>query len=287
MATQKQLIPSSRPRPIRHSDDMLRATARELAKSVHRWQNGSSNVTDKEMQEIENDLFYALDDHASDLDGYKLSRTLERDKYWDVDSELVDILGQADITLFALHRKAVIQWVKDNDIQPRLDVGALVPVRYRDKLCGGEIVRVDRQHAEYTVFIESEGHVREGQGTHGTIVAFETLDSQVKDCPDCSVAPGEFHRDGCDVARCAYCGCQQLSCGCADESVGKHAESLPWTGFWPGTVEALMFGFTCVWNKAGWQECPPVHSQAQADLNRLMGTCEWDPSARRWMKPQT
>ncbi len=181
MATQKQLIPFSRPRPTRYSDDMLHATAKELAKSVHRWQNNNSNFTDKEMQEIEDDLLYTLDDNSPELDGYKLSRTLEKDKYWDADSDLVDILGQAEMMMYALHRKAVIQWVKDNDIQPRLAVETKVSISYRGKRCDGEITRVDRQHAEYTVCIESEGHVRTGMGTHGTIAAFEELDNQGHD----------------------------------------------------------------------------------------------------------
>jgi hypothetical protein len=56
-------------------------------------------------------------------------------------------------------------------------------------------------------------------------------------CPDCGVAIGEIHEDGCDVERCTVCGNQRLKClmfGGHFMTCALHdKEAAKWTGYWP------------------------------------------------------
>lgn len=51
------------------------------------------------------------------------------------------------------------------------------------------------------------------------------------DCPDCHAPAGCHHDRGCSVERCAACGWQRITCGCAD------TPPTVWTGAIPGQDE--------------------------------------------------
>lgn len=135
-------------------------------------------------------------------------------------------------------------------------------------------------------------------------------------CDDCGVAPGEFHKPGCDVERCSRCGGQAISCGCIYEVNGIDQDTmeedhpdiycngptpemyarwqaewghkdLPWTGDWPGAAECREFGFWCKWTDRGWERCDASDPEARENLNRLHTEATWDAEAGRWVRRGT
>jgi hypothetical protein len=91
-----------------------------------------------------------------------------------------------------------------------------------------------------------------------------------RSCPDCGVAVGQAHTDGCDIERCSSCGRQRLICllatgGC----VGHDPIAEAWRGEWPGTAECRARGWWAVRGDGGWRPCPQGTSGAIPDLNRL------------------
>jgi len=145
--------------------------------------------------------------------------------------------------------------------------------------------------------------------------------SELHDCHDCGVKPGELHTPGCDVQRCPRCGMQQIGCNCIYEvnnidvddmetehpSIYKNGPTKQmyakwdvewgtrqqlWTGEWPGIAECREYGFWCLWDEAnrrwmGWPKFKNITAEtpgAQEDLNRLVGVCRWDIDAQKWMQ---
>lgn len=104
-----------------------------------------------------------------------------------------------------------------------------------------------------------------------------------RNCPDCGVAPGEQHRDGCDVERCPECGGQYISCGCEDEPEHR----LPWTGEWPGVAECREFGwYSKMVPGSGWVPCEKSEPGAHENLNRLHIDAVWSKEQGRFILPR-
>lgn len=142
-----------------------------------------------------------------------------------------------------------------------------------------------------------------------------------RNCPDCEAKPGELHQRGCDVERCARCGCQAITCSCIYEVCGidyltmekTHPEvyatgpteemdakweaewgsrRIPWTDEWPGVAECREFGFWAVFGpdlkppQIGWVSVPVGTPGATEDLDRLHRECVWDQKKRRWIRKE-
>ncbi len=83
----------------------------------------------------------------------------------------------------------------------------------------------------------------------------------IGNCPDCAVEPGNIHYSGCDVEQCSECRGQWIGCGCKSHN----PEYVPWTGYWPGTVECFELGWFIQWDGP---EMYPGQCDPSPDLNR-------------------
>ncbi len=103
-------------------------------------------------------------------------------------------------------------------------------------------------------------------------------------CHDCGAEVGAPHQRGCDVARCFWCGEQEISCACAVSWPHPGRPSMIWTGHWPGTLECQEMGLWAVMVKGrGWVACPAGTPGASEDLNRLAEAARWDPALQRYV----
>ena len=111
-------------------------------------------------------------------------------------------------------------------------------------------------------------------------------DFQYNNCPDCGVAPGEYHVNNCDIEQCPDCGGQFISCPCQWEP--PIDDRLPWTGTWPGVKECQEYGWFSRRVPDGWESCGLDDSgDVTEDLNRLRREAIWDRATKRFVRPDT
>lgn len=106
-------------------------------------------------------------------DGFRICRALESAS-WDCDAAMVAVMEKAAHYKYREHREAVAEWVKVFGVQPSMREGERVTFRHRGgKQHTGSVRSINAEQAQYTIFCEELGHVREGLGTHGTILNYE------------------------------------------------------------------------------------------------------------------
>lgn len=162
-------------RPTMTSETVLRATATEIAALIpDLGEDAISNLMD------------ALRSEAPFFDAYKIARHLEQHHGWDCGMEVVEACETAWATAHEHMRGELATWVSDNGIKPQKGLGTAVQVTTRGpdgvlRQYDGEIVSLDPVHANYTVMIPALGHVREGAGARGLVLAFEQVDSSPRE----------------------------------------------------------------------------------------------------------
>jgi len=134
---------------------------------------------DRAMAEVERAMRW------STLDGYEIARELDS-RGWSADSQLVELMDQLAWRRYDAHHDVVCEWVKSENIKPALGVGDLVTIKARRKGAmvaepfDGEITSVREDEARYVVLVEALGHVREGVGSHGIVMAYEDVTKREK-----------------------------------------------------------------------------------------------------------
>ena len=158
---------------------MLRTAVEMRWPDIRQWCiNGgmSTAEVDADRNDIVQDVRTALAHCSGGDDGYELAKVLERSAGWsDADSALVGVLDDVCSAVYTAHAAALGRWVAKFGVSPAFKVGDRVTVREgadrwnRTRLRGhvGEVVKVYADRAEYAVFCEELGHVREGSGRSG------------------------------------------------------------------------------------------------------------------------
>lgn len=165
------------PRPSQFDEPVTRTAALQLLPDVLRWMKNNSSPGDQEIdageeKDIVNDLVDAM---SFDLDSFEICKKLERNHYWGVDRDLIDVMDDAMFAIIKARDGAVKEWVTANGIKPELAIGTRVTFNAQFKQHTGEITKVDEVMAQYLVFCESRGDVRSGNGTHGSWVPYENV----------------------------------------------------------------------------------------------------------------
>ncbi len=154
-------------RPKRYDEAITKAAAKSIAPEVKRWLHD-----DTTLEQVETDLLKSM--RYGGGDGYELAKSIERVGY-NPDAELVEILDGVGIAKIRAHDAACREWVTANNIQPPAIGSWVTWPKCHEKNSGqGEVTR-NNPEGTSTVCFAALGHIKEGLGTHGYVVAWEEL----------------------------------------------------------------------------------------------------------------
>jgi hypothetical protein len=154
-------------RPRESDPDVIELAVQKILPEVVAWcREGNDESEDSEIAADLRAEIYLADD------GYDFCKKLERLHSWSCDSALVDILHNADLS--GARREMERKWVAAYRVFPGQLIGNEITYK-------GHPATITALHdtGHYTVNVPALGHVKEGLGTHGGIVAWEVIDGKV------------------------------------------------------------------------------------------------------------
>jgi len=180
------------PRPAKFSPEIIAAVAARLLPSVQEHLGEDANG-----EELA-DLKSALGDCSYDAhwEGYKLAKCLDSHYYWGdaCDTQLCEILDNAETIAHKIVQLAVSEWVKANKIEPPYPVGTAVKFTSGWNKLTGKIAAINYGTAEYTVQEDGRTYAPRLSGfVHGYIVPCEGAEAI-----ETEATHGGTHTDGSD-----------------------------------------------------------------------------------------
>lgn len=116
-------------------------------------------------------------------------------------------------------------------------------------------------------------------------------------CPECGVRIGNYHRPGCEIERCAFCGELLLACGHGHYRIDRRSGAMvknehpiplddrePYAGYWWCVRETIQANLWSRYVRGTWRQCAEDHPKAQPDLARFLKLHRWSRRAKRYVK---
>lgn len=167
------------PRPKIYDDIATERYITALIPGVLKWLRETNDIedefrdpSDSYLQQLREELTDACDYNC---DGYQFASNLERRFHWGVDSSLVELLEDSAALRMVTFNTLIKEWVFSNGILPQYSVGQRVKFMART-VHVGNIVRVDIDHANYTIYCPELGHTKTPQrNVIGSIINYEAV----------------------------------------------------------------------------------------------------------------
>jgi hypothetical protein len=158
-------------RPTIRDESVIKSTAEELLVKINKWATEDTGLSVEDLEDTLNDIC-----GGPTANGYDLAKFLDSEFDFEPDAQLVETLDGTWFIADGFLNKAIKEWVYQYKIFPGNKIGDMVSININKRdIVTGEITAIDTDLAKYTVCCESQGHVKKGIGTHGSIVNFEDI----------------------------------------------------------------------------------------------------------------